>query len=98
MRDLVVDEPVAGDEAVSVLPGQCLRDKGSAGAFHDESTGRDVPESDPGLDVGIEAAAGDVSEGQRGRAHDADLAHAVGEFEEVGLCGLQAVLALGESE
>ena len=80
MRDLVVDEPVAGDEAKAVFTGQGVCDKGSAGAFDDQAAGRDVPEADPGLDIGVKAAAGDISQGQCCRTHDAEFAHAVGEF------------------
>ena len=75
-----MDEPVASDEAKAVFPGQRLCDKGSAGAFDDQATGRDVPEADPGLDIGVKAAAGDISQGQCCRTHDAEFAHAVGEF------------------
>jgi hypothetical protein len=64
VRNLVVDEPVAGDEAVAVFTRQGVCDKRSAGAFDDQAAGRDVPEADPGLDIGVKAAAGDISQGQ----------------------------------
>jgi len=40
MRDLVVDEPVAGDEAVAMFPGQDLGDERPPGAFDDQPAGR----------------------------------------------------------
>ena len=54
----------------------------AARGFDEEFAGGDVPEADRLLDVGVEPAAGDVGQVERGAAHEAAFARAVDEVLE----------------
>lgn len=51
----------------------------ATGGFDEQVAGRDIPDADLFLDVGVKAAAGDVSHGEGGAAHEPGFAHFVGD-------------------
>src|SRR5690606_27893139 len=88
----------ARDDLKSSIPVHRASPEDAAGPLDDESARGDVPEADAMLDVCVEPARRHVHEGERGCAHDADLAHAVDEVLEDREHAIEGAGVLREAE
>src|ERR1043166_5306418 len=70
----------------------------AASSFDQNPSGRDVPQTNPALDVGVEATAGDVSHVERGTPEHATFAHAVDHFLKQGQIPINHLTSLGEPD
>ena len=70
----------------------------SAGGFDEEDSSGDIPEADCVFDVGVEPAAGDIRDVERGAAHHAALFRVADHFFKEGYAAIDGVDVFGNAD